>query len=376
MRRSKLAARRRPASPLTHARSGACSQRLRARLVNCAAAFGLITIAGCTGPSTRPAIDDVAGARFESIVLGIAQDGGVPHVGCLKPCCVEARRNKQRLFPASLGIHDRETGRLLLIEATPAIEDQLARLHRVSGRSAARGMDAGSQGPSARSSTSGDAKATPSKKRRNPVDAVLLTHAHIGHYLGLAHFGREVASTRGLDVWVSPRMAEFLRTHGPWKQLVSLGQIKLREFTPRKAFEPLPGLRVTAIPVPHRDEFSDTMAYRIAGPERELLFVPDLDGWNRRPGIAKELLDGVDRAYVDATFYDGRELPGRNIEEIPHPPIVVTMELFGERARRAPGSLRFIHLNHTNPALRDRAIRRGIEQKGFAVALPEERYGL
>ena len=342
-------------------------------------ACALGALAACAGPSANSAIDDIAGARFESIVLGIAQDGGVPHVGCLKPCCVEARRTKQRLLPASLGIHDRESGRLLLIEATPAIEAQLARLHRVSGRSAASARElqgaARADRAKPKSAAPGEAKnAVP--RRRNPVDAVLLTHAHIGHYLGLAHFGREVASTRGLDVWVSQRMAEFLRTHGPWKQLVSLGQIKLREFEARKAFEPLPGLRVVAIPVPHRDEFSDTMAFRIAGPKRELLFVPDLDGWNRRPGIAKELLDGVDRAYVDATFYDGRELPGRNIEEIPHPPIVVTMELFGERARRAPGALRFIHLNHTNPALRDAAIRTSIEQKGFAVAKPEERYGL
>jgi hypothetical protein len=44
------------------------------------------------------------------------------------------------------------------------------------------------------------------------------------------------------------------------------------------------------------------------------------------------------------------------------------MEKLQESALREPGRFRFIHLNHTNPALRDTKIRADIEKRGFRVA--------
>lgn len=300
-------------------------------------------LAGCAAPPPAP---QAAQAQPELIVLGIAQDGGVPHLGCERSCCANARRDGLHMGPASLGVSDPRAGKLLLVEATPAVEAQLATLHAATG----------------------------AQRGRSPVDAVLLTHAHIGHYLGLAQFGREVAATAGLPVHVSPRMAAFLRGHGPWQQLVELAQIELRELTPGEWFEPWPGLSVRAIPVPHRDEFSDTMAFVLRGPRRSVLFVPDIDRFTAQS--LQELLQGVDVAYVDGTFYDGRELPGRDLREIPHPPIVTTMDLLAEHARVHPGSIRFIHLNHTNPALWDPGVRADIERRGFRIATEGERVGL
>ncbi len=288
-------------------------------------------------------------SRYELFVLGAAQDGGMPHLGCNKICCQTARAAGRVETPACLGIHDRETGGLVLIEATPGVESQVAALHAYS--------------------EVGD-------RARRPVDAVMLTHAHIGHYLGLAHFGREVASTKGLPVFVSPRMAGFLRGHGPWKQLVEMGQIVLREVQPGKAFEVLPGLRVTATAVPHRDEFSDTMAFTIHGPQRTVLFVPDIDSWKKAPGMLEKLVEGVDIAYLDATFYDGRELPGRNIAEIPHPPMIDSMRRLEAEARATPGRFRFIHLNHSNPAWYDADLRADILRRGFRIAATGERVAL
>jgi len=46
---------------------------------------------------------------------------------------------------------------------------------------------------------------------RNPVDAVLLTHAHVGHYLGLAQFGRPgVDRVTGLPVGRAIRTGSYL----------------------------------------------------------------------------------------------------------------------------------------------------------------------
>lgn len=303
----------------------------------------LMLLPACAMTAVLPPPSATEG-RFELVVLGIAQDGGLPHVGCTKECCRAARATGTTLGPASLGILDTETGRAVLVEATPAIESQLARFRRVTGTT---------------------------EEPRHPVDAVLLTHAHIGHYTGLIHFGREVASTRDLPVHTTARFARFLRKNGPWSQLVELDQVRLASFRTGDTFEPIPGLRVRAIEVPHRDEFSDTVAFRIEGSHRTVLFCPDIDRWTDENLAA--LLDGVDIAYLDATFYDGRELPGRDLSEIPHPPMVVTMERLAERARATPGALRFIHLNHTNPALRDPAVRAEVRRRGFAVAEEGER---
>ncbi|MBK8101019.1 MAG: MBL fold metallo-hydrolase [Planctomycetes bacterium] len=304
---------------------------------------GLLPVACSVAPA--PA----ARGRFEVVVLGTAQDGGLPHFGCNRQCCASARASGRELFPASLGVIDHDTGKLLLIEATPRVEPQVALLHALAGA-----QDRG----------------------RRPVDAVLLTHAHIGHYLGLAHFGREVASTPQLPVHVSPRMAAFLRGHGPWTQLVAQRQIELHEFAPGSPFSPIDGLTVTAIPVPHRDEWSDTMAFVLQGPRQQVLFVPDVDAWDQAPGLLDRLLDGVDVAFLDGTFWDGRELPDRNRAEIPHPLMVDTIGRLRERAQRRPGSLRFLHLNHTNPALHDPAIGREVTAAGFAIAQQGERVPL
>jgi len=304
-----------------------------ASLVACAA--------GCAAESSPQA------PRYEAIVLGVAQDGGLPHLGCTKPCCATARRDGRRETPASLAIHDRATGALVLVEATPAVEEQVALLHRLTGT-------------------------RPDPRR--PVDAVLLTHAHVGHYAGLVQFGREVAATDAIPVHVTPRLAEFLRSNGPWDQLVRLEQIRLVPVEPGRPFEPIPGIRVVAIPVPHRDEYSDTVALRIEGPNRTVLFVPDTDRW--QDGALERLVDGVDVAWLDATFYDGSELPGRDLSEIPHPPMVDTMARLATAARERPGRFRFLHLNHTNPALTDPALRERIRDRGFLVAEPGERVGL
>lgn len=302
----------------------------------------LFTLAACAASAGNA-------AEVELFVLGTAQDGGLPHFGCEKPCCVNARASGRVLFPVALGVIDRRCDKLLLVEATPRIEQQVAMLHELAGVTG---------------------------RGRQPVDAVLTTHAHLGHYLGLAWFGREVAGSSHVPVHCSPRFAAFLRGNGPWKQLVELDQIHPREFVVGDTFEPWPGITVQAVAVPHRDEYSDTMAFVIRGPNRAVLFVPDIDAWEGAPAVLATLLGSVDGAYLDGTFFDGSELPERDLAEIRHPPMVRTMELLAERAKARPGTIRFIHLNHTNPALHDGAVRSRVEAAGFRIAQQGERIAL
>jgi len=209
------------------------------------------------------------------------------------------------------------------------------------------------------------------------VDGIFLTHAHIGHYLGLAQLGREVTGSSGIPVWAGARMREFLAHNGPWSQLVDTHAIELREMPLGSEVELAPDIHVSAMPVPHRDEFSETLAYVIRGPRRTLLYLPDIDKWERWELRLEDVLARVDIALLDGTFFADGELPGRSMAEIPHPFIVETIE----RLREAPAALRakvvFTHLNHTNPACDAWSEARArIEAAGMRVAREGERIEL
>jgi pyrroloquinoline quinone biosynthesis protein B len=276
----------------------------------------------------------------EAVVLGIAQDGGVPHAGCRQALCVEARRNpaKRRLV-ASLGLVDAAAGKRFLIDATPDFAEQMDRLGGL-------------------------------------PDGILLTHAHIGHYLGLAQLGREVLAAKGVPVYCTPSMAKFLRENRPWSRLVALENIVIREIEPEREFHLTPSLRVTAIRVPHRDEDSDTTAFLVRGPRRKLLWLPDIDKWEKWDRAPEDLLrDATLVAFVDGTFFSADEIPGRAIAEIPHPLVPETIARIEGRVAFA-GRLFFVHLNHTNRLLWDQDLLRSLEQKGFAVAKEGQRIPL
>ena len=270
-----------------------------------------------------------------AVVLGMAQDGGVPHIGCRQERCEAARRDpSRRERVASLGLVDGD--RRFLIDATPDLPSQVASLDP--GRPASRPI----------------------------VDGILLTHAHIGHYTGLMYLGREALGAQAVPVWATPRMARFLRENGPWSQLVALGNIALKEMEPGREMALTERLRVTPLLVPHRDELSDTVGFRIQGPSRALLYIPDIDKWERWDRGLPEEVAGVDWALLDGTFEDPAELPGRSRAEIPHPLVGETVARLGPPPRRA--QVLFIHLNHTNRLLRDEAAVRSLGAKGFAVA--------
>ena len=282
----------------------------------------------------------LAAAPF-AVVLGVAQDAGHPQAGCDRTCCRAAWDDPAlRHLPASLGLVDPDTEQRWILDATPALPDQLRRL---------------------------DAHAP--WATGGPPDGVLLTHAHIGHYTGLVHLGREVMGAGAVPVYAMPRMAAFLRDHAPWSQLVSLENIQLEAMAADTPFALSPRLRVTALRVPHRDELSETVGFVVRGPERALLWLPDIDKWSRWDRELAAVLRTVDVAYVDATFFDGAELPGRDMAEIPHPFIVETLAAVAGLPASERAKLRLVHLNHSNPALQaGSAARAQVEAAGLRVA--------
>ena len=277
-----------------------------------------------------------------AVVLGIAQDGGYPQAGCNRSDCIAAWNDPSlRERVASLAIIDPVSNERWIIEATPDFPSQLRTLDEIAP---------------------------------GTLSGILLTHAHIGHYAGLIHLGREVMGTRGVPVYAMPRMRAFLEKNGPWDQLVRLRNVELRPIEQESRLNER--ITVTALTVPHRDEYSETAAFIVRGADRAILWLPDIDKWEKWTTRIEDVLATVDVAYLDATFFDERELPGRDLSEIPHPTISESMSRFSSLPANARAKIRFIHLNQSNPALRDRATQKLIRDRGFGIARDGERQPL
>lgn len=282
-------------------------------------------------------------------VLGTLQDGGAPHMGCDRPCC-------RNLFlrPAtdrkvvSLGISDSKSGsgQLAMFEATPDVASQWHALQSLSGLA-------------------------------DVLPSIFLTHAHIGHYSGLMFLGREVLGATGIQVHAMPRFRRFLQTNGPWDQLISLGNIVVNPLAEDSVVQVTERVQTLPIRVPHRDEYSETVGYRIMGPNRTVLFIPDINKWELWKRDLKHELSLVDRAYLDATFFDASEVGYRDMSEIPHPFMVETMEFLSDLSAAEKSKVHFIHMNHTNPCLSDTSSAyRHVVTSGFHMAQMDDAYPL
>jgi pyrroloquinoline quinone biosynthesis protein B len=303
-------------------------------------AAALLLIACCllAGSAQRARTAAPGAGRPFTLVLGIAQDGGLPQAGCRKRCCTSGRHEDV----ASLALVDPGSRRWWLFDATPDFPCQLERMQREAPGCSLAG--------------------------------VFVTHAHVGHYTGLQHLGREVMGARGVPVWAMPRMRDFLATNGPWSQLVKLENIELRPLATDSAVSVADSLRVTPFRVPHRDEYSETVGFRIAGARAAVVFLPDIDKWERWDRRIEDLVQGAQVAYLDGTFFDGAELPGRDMREIPHPFIVESLDRFAPLPPEVRARVRFLHLNHTNPALVPGSPERlRVERSGARVAKAGER---
>jgi len=164
-------------------------------------------------------------------------------------------------------------------------------------------------------------------------------------------------------------MKAYLETNGPWEQLVSNKNISLEEIHDTEEISLSTNLKIIPIRVPHRDEYSETVGFKIIGPNKSVLFIPDIDKWQKWNTSVVEAVSDVDYAFIDATFYDGGEINNREISEIPHPFVIETMDLFKDQSRAIRNKIHFIHLNHTNPLLDpDSEQTKEVLSKGFHIA--------
>ena len=305
----------------------------------------IIYISGCT---TKDKTNDKTNQAKQYItILGTAQDGGFPHIGCQKKCCDDFYKGvspKQKVV--SLGLIDREAQQKFLFEATPDISTQLADLEKNHLRTS------------------------------TIIDGVFITHAHMGHYAGLLYFGKEALGKKDIPVYAMPKMKEFLSNNGPWSQLVTTENILFLDLQ-KDSIVPLSNaLKVTPFLVPHRDEFSETVGYKIEGKNKSALFIPDINKWSLWEKNIVEEVKKVDYAFLDATFFKEGEI-NRPMSEVPHPFIEETIDLFKNESLTTKNKVIFIHFNHTNPALQPNSKERNeLTLLGYKFAKEGKRFEL
>ena len=272
-------------------------------------------------------------------VLGTIQDGGIPHMGCNKQCCKNYFLDQtKRVGVSSIGITNLKYDTNYLIDATPDVNFQLQSL-------------IGSSNPSEK------------------LNGIFLTHAHMGHYAGLLNFGRESLNSVNIPLYVMPKFHDFILNNGPWNQLVNLKNVNLFKIKANKELILNENLSITPVQVPHRDEYSETVGFIIKGKSKKALYVPDIDKWNKWSISIVEMIEKVDYAFLDGTFYDSNEINNRDISEIPHPFIIESLDLFGKLSKTEKEKIYFIHLNHTNPVLNKESKEyENVVSKGFNIA--------
>jgi len=293
--------------------------------------LSFMIVAVCHGQATNPKQDPFV------VVLGTLQDGGSPHMGCEKDCCRNPDASQKVV---SLGLIDPVSNKKFLLEATPDFVAQTRMLKAL----------------------------LPTSENKLP-DGIFLSHAHIGHYAGLMFLGKEAMNAHEANVFVMPKMKSFLERNGPWSQLVNMNNIKLFLLDSLRPTRISESLGILPLIVPHRDEFSETVGFIIEGPHQKLLFIPDIDKWEKWRTSIVSLIKEVDHAFIDGTFFSAAEVGNRNIAEIPHPLVQESIQLFDSLPSKEKEKIIFIHFNHTNPLLIEKSpAAMKVKLNGFGIA--------
>ena len=268
-------------------------------------------------------------------VLGTAQDGGYPQAGCREACCAPAWKNKSLIrFPSCIALINPDSNKYWLFDVTPDVKQQIDMLDSYNCSLA----------------------------------GVFITHAHIGHYMGMINFGLEVMNLKNLPVYIMPRMKHFLETNSIIKQLLINKNIELIQLNDDKPYD-LGGVEIIPFDVPHRNELSETVGFRIIGSKKRVVYLPDIDSWDDWTDKLIDLINSNDILFIDGTFFSKTEIRQRDISKIPHPEIIGTMEMLSHLSFNLKQKIHFIHFNHTNEVLLEKnEAAKSVIDKGFLLS--------
>mgnify|MGYP000395077467 CR=1 FL=1 len=286
-------------------------------------------------------VQSVSAQQVELLVLGTLQDGGMPHIGCEQKACQELIQHPDPAKKVvSLGLIDHANQKNYLFEATPEISSQLSLLKEYS----------------------------PFQNNKIP-NGIFITHAHMGHYSGLLYLGKEALGAQMETVYAMPKMKRFLENNQPWKMLIDQQNIMIESLENETPKQLTSNIKVIPILVPHRDELSETVGYKIVGPTKTALFIPDINKWSLWDQDIRAQIHEANYAFIDATFFDNSEVGYRDLSQIPHPFVIESMDLLNDLSKTDKDKVYFIHFNHTNPLIDSESTASNkVESAGFQLA--------
>ncbi len=281
-------------------------------------------------------------------VLGTAQDGGFPEWDCnCLNCQLTRKGDLKSRFRSSLAIED-EDGSIVILDASPDIRSQVAMVKSYSKR-----------------------VAESSSNRIAPIDAILITHAHWGHIMGLLELSAGYPFQ--IPVYCSKKVASIIRNSTLFNSLIQGGFIKLIEFSDGEIVRITAwnnrklNLSFQAFRVPHREDFTDTYGLKIFDDKASITYIPDIKELNSE---VISFMKGSDALFFEATFYQEDELLRtsgieKTSTELGHIPIIKSLPILRELKIKMKY---YIHFNHTNPVLRKSIERRIVEKSGLKIA--------
>lgn len=270
-------------------------------------------------------------------VLGSGSNGGVPQWDCCCVNCTRARENSGLRRTRSSVAVSLDGGQHVLIDATPDLKFQLETVGLVP--------------------RPGEAEFG----RQSRIDAVLLTHGHGDHCVGVAEFS--TGKSFEIPVYAPSDLIGFLFGEPGNDQFFGeLGRLARNYVVPHNLAEGetlglLGGLRATGFEIDHTDRLEDgscypssTFGYELEAGGRRFVYTPDLGLLTE--GLL-ERVEGADLFMLDATFWWDEELNRisglrKTSHDLGHVPAEESMEVLKDMDI---GRVVYTHLNHTNPLL-------------------------
>ena len=259
---------------------------------------------------------------YEIFIVGTTQDGGYPHIGCNLECCQDAWNNPGlKRYASSIAVVNNQNKKYFLIDVTPDVSEQLHMFYSVYGNSYS-------------------------------LSGIFLTHAHVGHYMGLFKLGLEMMNSNKIPLYAMPEMMKFLKDNSSTNFLFESNNIADNIIKEKQLIELDANLSISPFYVPHRNELSETVGYKIKSDDKSVIYIPDVDSWEECDFNILDMVSQNDYLFLDGTFYDKSELYTRDISKIPHPSIIDSIKTFKSLSNDNKSKIFFTHLNHTNNLLR------------------------
>ena len=286
-------------------------------------------------------------SRLVAMVLGSAQDGGYPYIGCRKECCKSVWKDiSRRRLVASFAIIDTSLNCCWIIDASPDIKYQLNMI-----------------------SVFLDIEQIPE------IKGIFLTHAHTGHYSGLLELGKEALNLSNVPLYVMPEMSDFIKSNRAFNFLIKSKNINLEIIEEGQNIDLRDNVYISSFLVPHRNEMSETVGYKVKSSKKSIIYLPDIDSWEGWDKDINHIVENNDYLLIDGTFYAKDEIPNRDIQTIPHPSIAESLDKFSNLSKENRKKVFFTHLNHTNKILKEsNAETISLLKKGYNIASDGETF--